>query len=111
MDCATVRQRMDEGQTEHSVLEHLESCPACRAEVEFDRRVAAAVALMPRVQAPPTLLGSVMAELRPTAPVHRPISPRPPLSLRAWEMGWLGAACLLLIALIPAAFARWVGAG
>src|SRR5438445_5749728 len=106
MDCETFRQRTGEGQPERSVLEHLESCPACRAEVELERRVASAVASMPRVAAPSALLTAVMAELRASVPARRPSAPRPSLTLRPWEMGWLGAACLLLVSLIPAPLAR-----
>jgi hypothetical protein len=102
MDCKIARQMMHEERRDRSVHAHLESCPACRAAAELDRRLAAAIASIPRVPAPRGLVGAVMAELRPSARGHRPNSPRPPWTLRPWEIGWLGAACLLLIALVPA---------
>jgi hypothetical protein len=102
MDCKIAREMMHEERRDRSVQAHLESCPACRAAAELDRRLAAAIASIPRVPAPRGLVGAVMAELRPSARGHRPNSPRPPWTLRPWEIGWLGAACLLLIALVPA---------
>jgi anti-sigma factor RsiW len=95
---------MHEERRDRTVQAHLESCPACRAEEELDRRLAEAIASMPRIPAPRGLVGAVMAELRPSARVHRPRSPRPSWTLRPWEITWLSASCLLLIALVPSLF-------
>lgn len=108
MECDTIRQLMDEAPEDAAVIEHLASCPTCRAEAAFSRQVAAAVASLPRVPAPRGLAGAVLAELRPAPRGLRPAGPRPSLRLRPWEMGWLGVACLLLIALLNAAFGAWV---
>ena len=104
MDCETVRQLMDEGQWNASMAAHLEACAKCREEAEFARRIAAAVASLPRARAPERLIGLVMADLQPSAGVRHPVRRLPALVLRPWEVGWLGAACLLLVVLVPLAF-------
>ena len=70
MDCETVRQLMDEGQWNASMAAHLEACATCREEAEFARRIAAAVASLPRARAPERLIGLVMADLQPSAPTQ-----------------------------------------
>jgi hypothetical protein len=116
MDCATARRLIDEGEDDCSLAVHLHRCAACRKEAESDRQVTAAVAAMPRVAAPDALRRRVMDQLR-TTPAVRPAR-RTPLALQPWEIGWIGAACLLLTlivcilppwgswraALVPAAF-------
>jgi hypothetical protein len=69
--------------------------------------MAAAVASLPRVPAPKGLVDRVMAELRHVAPVEHPARPFPPLVLRPWEMGWLGAICLLLVVGISMLMGGW----
>jgi len=108
MECDTVRQLTEDEPLDSSVIVHLASCPACRAEAEFGRQLAAAVASIPRVPAPAGMAASVLAAIQPATRPLRPARPRPSLLLRPWELGWLGAACLLLIALLKAAFGTWV---
>jgi hypothetical protein len=97
MDCQTALRRMGEGEAGPALASHLARCPACRAEAEFQRRIAAATAAMPRVQAPESLVGRVTAGLRPLAPLV-PSRPRPPLlRLRTVEAGWLAALFLVLM--------------
>jgi anti-sigma factor RsiW len=111
MDCETARRLMEDGGHEGAVAAHLEGCAACRAEAEFDRRVAAAVAAMPRARAPEGLVARVMAEVWQHPEAARPAARLPQLALRPWEMGWVGALCLLLLALLPTALDRWAWAG
>jgi predicted anti-sigma-YlaC factor YlaD len=107
MDCDTVRRLMEDGEREGAVAAHLDGCAACRAEAEFGRRVAAAVAAMPRAGAPESLAARVMAEVRQRPEAARPTGWFPQFALRPWEMGWIGVLCLLLLALIPTALGRW----
>src|SRR5947209_19656612 len=79
MDCETVRQLMDEGQWNASMAAHLEACATCREEAEFARRIAAAVASLPRARAPERLIGLVMADLQPSAGVRYPVLRLPAL--------------------------------
>src|SRR5947209_613833 len=72
MDGETVRERMADGEATGAIAAHLERCASCRAEVEFGRRMAAAVAALPRVSAPKGLADHVMAELRSLAPIRQP---------------------------------------
>lgn len=118
MECETARQMIEDGVPRGALAAHLEGCAACRAEAEFRQRVAAAVASMPRERAPEGLVAHVMAEVRqrPEAASHsarsvgggRPADYlRPQLALRPWEMGWVGAFCLALLAIVPTALSRW----
>lgn len=107
MDCDTARQRMIEEPEEALVAAHLAACPACRAEAALARQIAAAVAAMPRVPAPPGFSASVMARLQPVASVIPAGVPRPALRLRPWELAWLGIASLLLVAVLKAASGMW----
>jgi predicted anti-sigma-YlaC factor YlaD len=105
MNCETARRLLtqDEPDTGHLYSEwlarHLSECAACRLEAAFAQRIAAAVAAMPREQAPPQLVERVMAQIRPqpepTRVVRRPYH----LVLRPWELGWLAALCLLMVVL------------
>src|SRR5687768_10989320 len=99
MDCEAIRQLMDD-ENDRRVHEHLESCAACRAEVEFRQRVAVAVAAMPRVPAPEGLAARVMAEVRPSPEVAQAVRRGLFLTLRPWELAWIGAGCLLLLAFL-----------
>lgn len=100
MECERALALIEAGEQDALVAAHLEQCPECRAEAAFARRVAAAVAAMPRVPAPEGLLERVMAEVR--APeAARPVGRRRPLALAPWEIGWVAALCLLLLAFLP----------
>jgi hypothetical protein len=97
MDCETVQRQMTDGEIEGAIAAHLESCASCRAEAALSRSIAAAIAALPRVSVPESLVDSVMAELRSLAPM-RPASPRlTRLRLGPWEAGWLVALCLSLL--------------
>jgi predicted anti-sigma-YlaC factor YlaD len=100
MDCEAIRRLMDEDGQDAGVAAHLESCAACRAEAEFRRRVAGAVAAMPRIAAPEGLVARVMAEVQRRPEVVPPVWRGLLLTLRPWELAWIGAACLLLLALL-----------
>jgi hypothetical protein len=107
MDCELVRDWMDEGGPEGAVAAHLAECAACRAEAGFARRVATAVATMSRVRAPEDLADRVMARVLPLPETARPA--RPHLgALRPWELGWVAALSVLLLALIPVGTPWWV---
>jgi len=97
MDCGTVRERMDDGEAAGAIATHLELCAGCRDEAELGRRMAAAVAALPRVSAPEGLVDQVMAELGTIAPMHETAPRLPRLRLRAWEAGWLFALCVALL--------------
>src|SRR2546426_7628323 len=101
MDCETVRQLMDEGQWNASMAAHLEACATCREEAEFARRIAAAVASMPRARAPERLIGLVMADLQPSAGGRPPLPRLPAPVLRAGGGGWVRAAGLFPGVLFP----------
>src|SRR5438876_5077302 len=105
MDCETVRERMADGEAAGAIAAHLERCASCRAEAELGRRMAAAVAALPRVSAPEGLADHVMAELRSLAPIRQPSSSLPRLRLRTWEASWLFALCVALL------IGAWVVAG
>jgi hypothetical protein len=122
MECEAARGLMADGEFQGAVAAHLEGCPVCRAEAEFRRRVAAAVAALPRERAPEGLVAGVMVEVRQRPEAARPAAlhhagsvgggrpadyPRPQLALRPWEMGWVGAFCLALLAIVPTALSRW----
>jgi hypothetical protein len=116
MECETARGLMADGEFQGAVAAHLEQCAACRAEALFLRRVAAAVAALPRERAPEGLMAGVMAEVRRRPETARPAvshptrstgPARPLLALRPWEMGWVGALCLAMLALVPTVVSRW----
>ena len=98
MDCDAVRRQLDEGVASEALAAHLARCPACRVAVELDRRLATAVAALPRVRAPQELMVRVMAELRPHAPAEPSSRRLLLLRLRTWEAAWLGALFLILVA-------------
>jgi hypothetical protein len=107
MECETARGLMADGEFQGAVAAHLEQCAGCRAEALFFRRVAAAVAALPRERAPEGLVAGVMAEVRRRPEAAWPAVWFPQLALRPWEMGWVGAVCLALLALVPTVASRW----
>jgi len=130
MECEAARGLMADGEFQGAVAGHLEGCAACRAEAEFRRRVAAAVAALPRERAPEGLVARVMAEVRQRPEAARPavrhhalasrggagvraaddpvlLAGTRPLALRPWEMVWVGAFCLALLAIVPTTLSRW----
>lgn len=92
----------------HAVLGHLESCDACRAEVEQDEALHARLTASARASAGPALADRVMARLRSDGPVAAvPASAGPWLarlfvSARPWRIG-LGTAGVAALALLVAA--------
>src|SRR5947209_2025784 len=107
MECERAREHLDEPVLDERVRAHLETCAACRAEVAFGRRVAAAVAAMPRAPAPKGFAASVMTQVRGRPAIRRAPSRLPQMALRWWEMAGIGALCLLLLALVPTALGLW----
>lgn len=110
MDCDTARQEMDGDEVDPAVAVHVQSCASCRSEAEFRGRVATALASMPRVKAPEGLLDQVMGTLRSSPAARR--ARRRVLILHAWEIGWIGAACLLAMMLLTSLspWRSWGGA-
>jgi anti-sigma factor RsiW len=96
-ECDAVRQLLEGDAQDPRVARHLEQCAACRAESAFQQRITAAVAGMQRVPAPEGFAAKVMAQVQSRPAVVPPVRRAPPLLLRPWELGWLGAACLLLL--------------
>ena len=107
MECETDRQSFDAGDPEAAVAAHLANCPACATEMALSLRMAAAVASLPRIKAPDALVGRVMAELRLGAQTSQRPPRLPAFVLRPWEIGWLGAVCLLLLVGIPVVLGGW----
>lgn len=107
MDCSTVRELIEDEQASGAVAAHLAQCASCRAEMQFHERMVAAVAGWPRMSAPEALTGRIMAELRAASPARSPARRLPRIVLRPWEAGWIGAACLLLIAFLFLLPGRW----
>lgn len=111
MECDTARQQMDGVEINPAVSAHLQRCAHCRSEAEFRCRVAATIAAMPRVNAPDGLLDQVMGAIR-SSPAARRTQRRRALILHTWEIGWIGAACLLAAVLLAslAPWHSWAGA-
>jgi hypothetical protein len=102
---------MDGVEIDPEVAAHLQSCAPCRSEAEFRGRVATAVRAMPHVTAPDGLLDQVMSAIR-SSPAARRSRRRRALILHTWEIGWIGAACLLAAVLFAwlAPWRSWAGA-
>jgi hypothetical protein len=107
MECEAVRRLLEEGPLEGEALAHLERCRACQLEEAFSQRVATAVESLPRVPAPDGFLEGVMAAVRGEAEAAVPPSRAPTLLLRPWELGWIAAACLVLLGLLSRLLPSW----
>jgi hypothetical protein len=102
MDCETARGRMEEREPDAALAAHLATCPMCARDAVFVRRLAAAVAAMPRERAPEALLRGVMAAVEAES-LAVGAGGAPELSLRPWELGGVALLSSLLLALIPLA--------
>lgn len=70
--------------------EHLESCAECRATLERVRRLLDSAHALPRdIAPPPELWGALQARVR-SAP------PQAPTRSRAWSVGWIAAAAVIV---------------
>jgi anti-sigma factor RsiW len=109
MQCRDVRELLDAFlgdqllvETTNDVVRHLETCPACRAELEGRRALrarlqsafASAVELAPRAE----FLTGIEAQLRTEASLH--------MTRRGWLRSWGAAAAALVTAISGGLFAR-----
>jgi hypothetical protein len=111
MDCDLARQLIEDGSEGADLASHLSRCPECRREAVFTTQVALAVAALPRVQAPEGLFQGVMTVLASQSPEARRARHRLPFLLRSWELGWIGFACLALVAGVSPLLRYWPAAG